>query len=304
MPLEKLLSRFYSQLITVERKATLTAETYKTSAETFVSWVRQQSKQETLDCLSNMKVQDMMYYLSWRKVHGMDELTLAKDVSALRAFGDFLVEKNIWAENLVQLIERPKLHRKLPRVLSPEQVDSLLGTIKTDTPLGLRDRALFELIYSCGLRISEASGLLMQNVHFNERLVMVLGKGSKERLVPFGVQAAKWLSLWVNEGRPKILGKKQVPEVFVNYKGAPLSRKGIWKKFQQLEAESGVTAKVHTLRHSFATHLLAGGADLRSVQELLGHSDLSTTQIYTHIDNEVLQLYYDEYFPSHGGKDE
>ena len=128
-------------------------------------------------------------------------------------------------------------------------------------------------------------------------MIHVSGKGSKERIVPFGEPAYEWLKKWLEEERPKIVGEKIVPTVFVNYQAKPLSRKGAWKRFQELEAKSGVTAKVHTLRHSYATHMLAGGADLRSVQSLLGHSDISTTQIYTHVDNEALRDYYKEYFP-------
>ncbi len=297
-----LLTQFSARLLAVDGKALLTVETYRTSVETFLSWVEDLPGEGMVTRLASLKIQDLMTYLSWRRSHAMDELTMAKDISGLRAFGAYLVENHIWAENIVLLMERPKLHRKLPRVLSPEQVDALLAAIDIKEPLGIRDRALFELIYSCGLRISEAAGLLMQNVHFPERMLMVRGKGDKERFVPFGNDACIWLSRWVQDVRPGIVGSKQVATVFVNYRGQPLSRKGIWKRFQDLEVASGVTAKVHTLRHSFATHLLAGGADLRSVQELLGHSDLATTQIYTHIDNEVLQLYYDEYFPKEGGE--
>ena len=252
--------------------------------------------------LESMSVQDIMHYLTWRKTQQIDEHTIAKDISALRAFGEYLVERKIWQENLLLLIERPKMKRNLPKVLSPEQVDALLNAIQTKDDLGVRDRALFELIYSCGLRISEVATLYRENVHLEERLLLVLGKGSKERIVPFGDTAFYWLSKWIFESRPKIIGNRQVREVFVNYKGEPVSRKGIWKRFQELESLSGVTAKVHTLRHSFATHLLSGGADLRSVQELLGHSDLSTTQIYTHVNNEELELYHKEFFPGHGGK--
>lgn len=301
-PKQDLLSRFYSNLLAVDHKALLSAETYIFSTEIFLTWVEESSKEDLIQKLSCFTIQDITFFLTWRRSCSIDELTMAKDISALRAFGSFLVENHIWNENIALLIERPKLQRKLPRVLSPEQIDSLLASIDISKPLGIRDRALFELIYSCGLRISEVSSLLMQNVHLTERILLIKGKGDKERFVPFGDEAYKWLSIWVQDGRPKILGSRQVPEVFVNYKGNPISRKGIWKRFQELEALSGVTAKVHTLRHSFATHLLAGGADLRSVQELLGHSDLSTTQIYTHIDNETLQLYYEEYFPKDGGK--
>ena len=136
-------------------------------------------------------------------------------------------------------------------------------------------------------------------MHFDEQLILVSGKGSKERLVPFGTVAKEWLLKWMGEERPKFVGSRHVAQVFVNSRGGPLSRKGIWKNFQTLEQKSGVSAKVHTLRHSFATHLLSGGADLRSVQELLGHSDLSTTTIYTHVDDEQLRQYHKGYFPGH-----
>lgn len=300
---DELLNRFYSQLLAVDRKSKLTAETYKLATEIFLCRFQSLNEQKNIvSILESMSVQDIMHYLTWRKTQQIDERTIAKDISALRAFGEYLVERKIWQENLLLLIERPKMKRNLPKVLSPEQVDALLNAIQTKDDLGVRDRALFELIYSCGLRISEVATLYRENVHLEERLLLVLGKGSKERIVPFGDTAFYWLSKWIFESRPKIIGNRQVREVFVNYKGEPLSRKGIWKRFQELESLSGVTAKVHTLRHSFATHLLSGGADLRSVQELLGHSDLSTTQIYTHVNNEELELYHKEFFPGHGGK--
>ena len=195
------------------------------------------------------------------------------------------------------LLERPKARRSLPRVLDIAQVEKILDAIDVSKPLGLRDRALFELIYSCGLRISEVSGILLQNVHLNERLLWVTGKGNKERVVPFGDQAHYYLKQWIGEVRPLVLGSRIVPWLFVNYKGNQFSRKGIWKRFQELEAVSGVTAKVHTLRHSFATHLLERGADLRSIQELLGHSDISTTQIYTHIATDKIKEEYDNFHP-------
>ena len=197
------------------------------------------------------------------------------------------------------LLERPKASRALPKVISVEQVDTLLDAIDTSTPLGIRDRALFELIYSCGLRISEAASLLVSNLHLKERLIIVHGKGDKERMVPFGLSAKERLEQYIYEARPLLVGSKIVPEVFVNYKGEPMSRKGIWKNFKALEAKTGVHAKVHTLRHSFATHLLAGGMDLRSVQELLGHSDLATTTIYTHVDDKQLREGHKEFFPGH-----
>lgn len=291
MTIPVLLEQFYSDLILVKRSSKLTAETYRISAEEFLNWLVVEKIK-----LAAVTVQDISYYLLKRKTEGCNEITIAKDISGLRALGEYLVRKNYWEENHALLLDKPKISRALPKVLSVEQVDLLLSSIDTSTDLGKRDDALFELIYSCGLRISEACDLLVTNVHMNEQLILVHGKGDKERLVPFGERAKEKLSVYLAEVRPLLVNNKNVPEVFVNYRGEPISRKGVWKRFRELEALSGVNSKVHTLRHSFATHLLAGGADLRSVQELLGHSDLSTTTIYTHVTNEQLENAHREYF--------
>ena len=290
----ELLQGFYNDLVLVERRAELSADTYCISCREFLLWL-----EDRKIAVSDVQVQDLIYYFAWRKENGSSSQTLAKDLSALRAFGAYLKREGIWQENLSLELDRPKASRLLPSVLSVQEIESLLSVIDITKPLGIRDRALFELIYSCGLRISEASGLLVSNVHFDERILMVHGKGDKERIVPFGEEASFWLRKWLSEVRPNIVGSRQVSYVFVNCRGEMLSRKGIWKNFQELEKKSGVHAKVHTLRHSFATHLLSGGADLRSVQELLGHSDLATTQIYTHIDIEQLREYHRGYFPGH-----
>ncbi len=289
--IQKFLGQFYSDLILVKRTSVQTAETYGFSAEEFLCWLQNERIK-----LKDVTVQNLMYYLAKRKTEGNAELTIAKDISGIRALGEYLVRKGIWEENRALLIDRPKTAKNLPKVLSVEQVDSLLGGIDVSTPLGKRDDALFELIYSCGLRISEACTLKTANVHMEEQLILVHGKGDKERIVPFGERAKQKLMVYLNEVRPDLVGNRNVAEVFVNYKGEPISRKGVWKKFQQMEAVSGVNAKVHTLRHSFATHLLSGGADLRAVQELLGHSDLSTTTIYTHVSNGQLEDAHKKYF--------
>lgn len=291
MTIEELLNHFYSDLILVKRSAEQTALTYKTSSSEFLHWLVEEKIK-----LKDVTVQNLVFFFVKRKTEGADELTIAKDISGLRAFGDYLVRKKMWTENLALMLDKPKANRNLPKVLSVEQVDSLLSSIDTSTPLGKRDDALFELIYSCGLRISEACTLLISNVHMQEGLILVHGKGDKERLVPFGEVAHKKLETYLNEVRPNLTKGRNVAEVFVNYKGEPISRKGVWKRFQNLEALSGVKSKVHTLRHSFATHLLSGGADLRSVQELLGHSDLSTTTIYTHVTDEQLENAHKKYF--------
>ena len=297
MTSDEALKKFYANLIMVDGRSELTAETYKTAAKEFLGYLERQNIN-----LAGVTVKDLLYYLSARKTDGCTELTLAKDISALRALGSFLVLEGVWPQNEALVLDRPKARRSLPRVLSVEQVDSMLASIDVESDLGLRDRALFELVYSCGLRISEACSLQVGNLHLQEMIVLVRGKGDKERIVPFGEAAKEWLEKYLRQVRPRLVGKKIVPTVFVNYKGEPISRKGVWKRFKELEALTGIDCKVHTLRHSFATHLLSGGADLRSVQALFGHSDLATTQIYTHVSDSELRERHKEFFPGHSGK--
>lgn len=289
-----LLERFYSDLRTVGRLSENSAYTYKDSVFLFLEWLSEQK----ID-LKDVGTKDLLYYLVWRKTRGTDERTIAKDISALRSFGSYLKRKGFWEDNKALLLDRPKAETRLPKVLSVEEVDSFLAVIDLSTPLGVRDRALYELIYSCGLRISEASSLKVSSLHLNERWLIVQGKGGKERMVPFGEAAAERLRTYLEDVRPTLVNGKVVEEVFVNYSGKPLTRKGIWKNFCKYENLSGIKAKVHTLRHSFATHLLAGGMDLRLVQELLGHSDLATTTVYTHVENSQLREVHEKYFPGH-----
>ena len=292
MTIDSLLDLFYTDLILIKRTSEQTAATYKLSAKDFLLWLQSEHIK-----LNSVTPKELTFYFASRKVTDVTELTLAKDMSALRALGDYLVRKNYWKENHMLLLDRPKIHREIPKVLDINQIEKLLGAIDTTTLLGQRDDALFELIYSCGLRISEACDLTTAHVHLNEHLILVHGKGDKERLIPFGGKAEEKLTNYIKNVRPLLVKEKVVPQLFVNYKGDPISRKGVWKRFQELEVISGVDSKVHTLRHSFATHLLAGGADLRSVQELLGHSDLSTTQIYTHVTDCQLENIHEKYFP-------
>lgn len=286
-----LLDYFYSDLILVKRVSEQTAQTYKTSVIEFFDWLQSEKIK-----LEEVTTQNLTYFFVQRKLQGVAEITLAKDISALRSLGDFLVRKNCWQENLVLLLDRPKSARNLPKVLSVEDVNKLLSFIDDSSDCGKRDKALFELIYSCGLRISEACDLLIANVHLTEQIILVHGKGDKERLVPFGQNALDKLNEYIFQVRPRLLKNKEVPFLFVNYRGEQISRKGVWKRFKQIEQLSGIDAKVHTLRHSFATHLLNGGADLRAVQELLGHSDLSTTQIYTHVTEDQLKDVHKKFF--------
>jgi integrase/recombinase XerD len=180
----------------------------------------------------------------------------------------------------------------------------MLESIDLSTPGGIRDRALFELIYSCGLRISEASTLCFDSLYLKERFIRVVGKRRKERILPFGEEASAWLERYLDEARPALEKGRRSDRVFLNRSGKGISRKGVWKRFSELRLASGVGGKVHSLRHSFATHLLAGGADLRTVQELLGHADISTTQIYTHVDAEELAEAHEAFFPRSRSNDE
>lgn len=291
MTIEILLNQFYTDLLLVKRDSEQTAITYKISAEEFLNWLVTEHIK-----LKDVSVQNLLYYIIKRKEDGCSELTIAKDISGLRALGDYLERKGMWSENPAMELDKPKAARNLPKVLSIEQIDSLLDSIDKTSLSGKRDDALFELVYSCGLRISEVCTLKLANLHLEERLILVHGKGDKERLVPFGDRAYEKLLIYLQEVRPELVKGRIVAELFVNYRGEAISRKGVWKRFKELEALSGVEAKVHTLRHSFATHLLQGGADLRSVQELLGHSDLSTTTIYTHVTDKQLEEAHEKYF--------
>jgi integrase/recombinase XerD len=208
-----------------------------------------------------------------------------------------MVDEGLREGNPAQLLELPKKRRKLPAVLSREAVEKMLASIDTSGPTGLRDRALFEFIYSTGLRISEAAGLRLQDVFFDERIAKVRGKGGKERLLPFGDEAAHWLRRYLGEARPRLAGAALSRALFIGKRGRRLSRKGLWKNYEKLSRLLGISSKLHTLRHSYATELLAGGADLRSVQELLGHADLGTTQIYTHVDFSLLRESHRRYMP-------
>ncbi len=267
------------------RLSALTIETYMQEVSGFVLFLREQKK-----TIFNVSPSDIIVYFSQRQEKGIDQRTIAKGLSVFRSLFSFMIAEGYRTDNPTIKIESPKSPLSLPEVLSPEEVDLFLESIDISTAVGLRDRALFELIYSCGLRISEASMITCGNIFFKEDILRVTGKRNKERVVPMGAQARLLLEKYMSEGRPSFIkrGKKD-DRLFLSIRGSGMSRKGIWKRFQLYKQRCGIKAKVHTLRHSFATHLLQGGADLRVVQELLGHTDISTTQIYTHIQNEDLK---------------
>lgn len=238
----------------------------------------------------------LVEYLAHRG-DGLSLRSMAKIQSALRSLFQFLVQEGVRPDDPMEKMESPRIRPSTPEVLEPGQVDDLLAQIGTGSPEGTRDRALFELIYSAGLRVSEASGLLLSQVFLREGLIRVIGKGDKERLIPLGEAARVWLKKYLEEARPLLAVGTVVQNVFLNYRGEPLSRKGMWKNFKIFMEKAGLEGKIHTLRHSFASHLLEGGADLRTVQALLGHTSINTTQIYTHVNREDLLSLHHLYHP-------
>ena len=298
---QPLLEHYYSRLIALERRSLLTAKTYRFEIRRFLEWL--ESKKLSLDAESGsgniVGLNDVTSYLSHRRaVDGIDSRSVAKAISALRSFFRFLEDDgHKGSPSFASLLQIPRRVDRLPQVHRKEDVDLLLSIIETDSPRGIRNRALYELIYSAGLRISEAVSLDAEDLFLSKNIARVTGKGSKERLVIFGQDAALWLGQYLKEARAALLGRRNSKACFLNKSGKRLSRKGIWKNYTALAVEAGLSTKLHTLRHTFATELLAGGADLRSVQELLGHAEISTTQIYTHIDSGRLRDSHEKYLP-------
>ena len=225
--------------------------------------------------------------------------SVSRMISALRKFYRFLLREGAISADPMTKIDTPKRAQHLPATLSSQEVDALMAKPDTDKPLGLRDRAIFELMYATGLRVSEVVDLRLDQLHLAMNLLQVTGKGDKERLVLISPQATQWVDRYLQEARPKLLKRVQPKNVFVNFHGGPMTRQGIWKNLKAYIASIGIEKDVtpHTLRHSFATRLLENGADLRVVQELLGHSDISTTQIYTHLSNQHLVAVYQKTHP-------
>jgi integrase/recombinase XerD len=241
-------------------------------------------------------LRDFVYLL---KDLGLSAATIRREVSAIRTYYGFLVGEGRVADDPSDRLETPRRGRTLPDTLSVGEVETLIAAPGIDDPLGWRDRALLELGYGAGLRVSELCGLLLTDLLLPENLVRVLGKGGKQRLVPIGRSIIGAVSVYLHSLRPTLDRGKSGGRVLLNARGEPLSRVGAWGVVKRATERAGIQKRVtpHTLRHSFATHLLEGGADLRAVQEMLGHADLSTTQIYTHVDREYLRSVHKQYHP-------
>lgn len=230
---------------------------------------------------------------------GLAPASVSRMVSAVRGFYKFLVGESYITHDPSGQLETPRKWRTLPDVLSPGEVDRIIGAISLDERLAFRDRALLEVAYGAGLRVSEWISLGIGDVHLDERIVRVVGKGNKQRLVPIGRRALAAVAIYTRELRPSLVHGAPTATLFVNARGGPLSRMGAWKLLRKYVDAAGITSHVtpHTLRHSFATHLLEGGADLRAVQDMLGHADIATTQLYTHVDRSYLQQVHRQFHP-------
>ena len=224
--------------------------------------------------------------------------TIHRKAACLRSFYKHMRREELISEDPTAAVNAPRRARKLPHVLNYAEVQQLLAAPRGADPTALRDRALLEVMYACGLRASETIGLELSEVELQRGFLRARGKGSKERLVPLGSKAIAAINSYLRGGRPKLVGQRPEAKLFVNFRGGPLTRQGLYKIVQKHARAAGLDGKMspHTLRHSFATHLLAGGCDLRAVQEMLGHADVSTTQMYTHLSGEQLK---EAYFRAH-----
>lgn len=293
------LQTAYEQYLVAERNlAPLSVETYLREIRFFLQFL--ESGKTSIEDVVPRTILD--YFSARGEGPELTARSAAKAHSALRGLFRFLIREGVLEKNPAAMLKMPKTRRPIPDVFTLEEIELILGSTDLNTPEGLRDRCLFETVYSSGLRISEVSDLTLDRVHLREGILRIKGKGSKERLVPVGGESEKWLRKYLEEARPLLALRRRrelspTGALFLNRLGGPLGRKGIWKRFKELLRKTGTHGKVHGLRHSFATHLLRGGAGLRAVQELLGHADISTTQIYTHVEQEVLEKSHREFHP-------
>jgi integrase/recombinase XerD len=282
--------------VTVEKGLSRnTLESYQRDLLQLVSYLNQKK----ITGLEKVKKETLLAFLNQRKKEGLSNASINRLLSSLRMFFRFLQMDSGIKEDPTLFIESPKTWDRLPGILTPDEVDKLLQPIGQATPLVLRNMAMIELLYATGMRVSELISLSVSSLFLNEGIIKTLGKGSKERLIPIGEPAVDKLREYIAKERPKFLKDKNSEILFLTYSGKGLSRQAFWYLLKKRAVQLGISRPFspHTLRHSFATHLLERGADLRSVQALLGHSNISTTQIYTHITRERLKKIHQEFHP-------
>ncbi len=273
-----------------------TVLSYKTDISRYLKYLREHN----VDNEELITTDHVITYLEELGDIPLAPTSLARNLSSIRMFHRFMVNEGYCPKDVTENIDSPKLPKRLPKILDIPDIEALFAEIDTETDPGIRDRAMLELLYGSGLRISELLSLRLPSVMLEEGWVRVLGKGFKERIVPFGEEAQSWLKIYITNVRPLLAENLKAEDViFLNMRGTPLSRMGVWKIIQKYTRLAGIEKAVspHVFRHSFATHLLEGGADLRAVQEMLGHSDIATTQIYTHLDRNYLKEVHKTFHP-------
>ncbi|MCF7203347.1 site-specific tyrosine recombinase XerD [Pseudomonas oligotrophica] len=289
-----LIDRFLDSLWLEKGLADNTRESYRSDLALFNGWLAEHGLE--LPAIGREAILD---HLAWRLENGYKARSTARLLSGLRGFYRYLLREGEIAIDPTLRVELPHIGRPLPKALSEADVEALLAAPEVDEPLGLRDRAMLEVLYACGLRVSELVGLSLEQVSLRQGVLRAFGKGSKERLVPLGEEAMVWLERYLGEARDVLLAGRPCDALFPSQRGEQMTRQTFWYRIKLHARTAGIAKAIspHTLRHAFATHLLNHGADLRSVQMLLGHSDLSTTQIYTHIARARLQELHAAHHP-------
>lgn len=296
MSLERWVTGF-TEYLAVERRLSLpTQRVYERDVRAWLHALPTHDEAEGPRLLTREAV---LRFLGQSRARGLSARSLARRLAGLRAFCRYLRQEGVLATDPLVDLETPRIPRRLPHFLSCEEVERLLRQPRADTPRGLRDAAMLEVLYATGIRVSELVHLPMSALHLAEGWIKVRGKGGKERLIPLGEQAVAGLQVYLSGPRARLMRGQRTPYVFVNGRGEGMTRQGFWKLLRGYARQAGIGKPIspHTLRHSFATHLLERGADLRSVQQMLGHSDISTTQIYTHVLEARLRAAYQRYHP-------
>lgn len=293
----EILLKEYLSIIKLEKNLSDNSiSSYKNDLEKFILFCGSKKISDAEDVKSDLIVDFFVEQLQYE----ITTSTTARYLSSIKGFFKFLFNSNYITTNPTEKVESTKIHRKLPVVLSFDEIESILAAVDTSKKNGLRDRAMLEMFYSSGLRVSELINLKLNDLYFQDDVIRVLGKGDKQRIVPVGSSAVKWTNDYLLNVRPFVEKKGQSDNViFLNNRGTKFSRMGLWKIVNKYVTAAKIEKEVHphTFRHSFATHLLEGGADLRAVQEMLGHADISTTQIYTHIDRDYIKQVHKDCHP-------
>ena len=293
--LDRLADQYFNYILVEKGLAEKTIESYSRDIVRFLVFL----KDHGIDAVADIDTRIILQYLIHLRDSGLATRSRARHLVTIRGFFKFLVQEKIIRQSPAQLVELPKQTQKLPDVLSQTEIEKLLRSPDRTAPAGVRDAAMMELLYAAGLRVSELIILKLQDVNLEACFTRVFGKGSKERVVPFGRFARDSLDLYIQTARPQLLKTFTSPFLFVARAGNPMSRQGFWKLLKRYALKAGIKKNItpHTLRHSFASHLLEGGADLRTVQVMLGHVDISTTQIYTHVARKHLKEIHEKFHP-------